>query len=296
MSPALDELRSLLVRLHDGHGGSGLKGAAADRLTEALDRGLPLSEAALGTGLDDRIVRAADAGGAPDLPAALAGLARLASEHDAGTRRLRSAAFYPLILAFTVLVPGCVLVAATLPALQLLPGSGLAGSGTWLLPLLVTAAVLLLALGATVLGRVPLPWLTAGWAQLDRVAFVAALRALTDAGAPLPAATRGASAWSRGRARTAALDLARSLEAGEPTRDLRPLMAPHEASALAAGAEAGTAAETLAALESVVRAALDRTLPDTIVRVQGCALTLAGGALLTVGITLFRAYSLALLG
>ena len=296
MSPALQELAALLARLNRGPGGAGLPEAAARRLTEALDRGLPLAQAADGVRLDGRVAKAAEASGAEDLPAALGGLAALAAEVDAGARRLRSAALYPLVLAAVVAIAGGILVGAALPALRLMPGGALQQSGGLLVALLATAAILLVALSGVVLGRLRVPWLSDGWTLLDRYAFVASLEVLLRAGAPLIGAVRGSAAWSRGRARDAAMCLARSLEAGEAPARLAPLLAPYEAVALAGAARTGTVTETVAALTVVRRTSLTRVLPDTVIRVHACALLLGGGALLAVGVTLFQAYSRAVLG
>ena len=296
MTPALQELRSALTRLHEDGLRAGLSAASAERLVAALDRGEPISQAASSAGLDRRIARAAELAAPSDLPRALAGLSRAAAELDTATRRLRSAGSYPLVLAASVVAGGAVLVGAALPALTMLPTEG---DLPLRVPALATAGLatlLLVVLAAVVLGRLKVPWVCSGWVELERYAFLSSLQALVQAGAPLPSAVRGAASWTGRRGRAAGRALARSLEAGAPRRDLAPLLPTHEATMLTGAAAAGTVPETVGALAVVRRVALDRVIPDAIVRIQAVALILAGAAVLGIGATFVQAYSRALVG
>jgi type II secretory pathway component PulF len=291
VTPALEQLRASLTRLHGDGSRAGLPAPAATRLVEALDRGVPIGEAAAGSGLDRRVARAAALSDSPDLPGVLTGLTRTAAELSASTRQLRAAGSYPLVLAVSVVLGGLVLVGAALPALEMMPVEG--GLELWPPAVLSAgaAALLLVALGAVVLSRVRLPWLSTGWIELERYAFLASLHVLIRSGAPLPSAVRGAAAWTGRRARAAAVTMARSLEAGAPVERLPPLLLPHEATMLAGAATAGTVPEAVEALALVRRVALTRAIPDAIVRVQAAAIVLAGSAVLCLGYTFFQAYS-----
>lgn len=289
MTQALDELRDSLVRLHEGGVGVGLASSEAATLVRALGEGVSVAQAAGLSGLDPRVAAVAERGAVSDLPALLGPLVGVVADHDAGARELRSAGTYPLILAASIAL-AAVVVGSAVPRLAALPGEHsveLVGLLGWLA---AVPAALLLALGACVLGRVRLPWLSTGWPQLEGAAFVRALDALCRTGAPLPQALRAASLLGGPRAREAAEELARSLEAGAPTDRAQPLFDPFEATLLTAAAAHGTLLDATGALAEQRVIALRRAIPDTIVRIHAAALLLAGGAVLAVGLTFFSVY------
>jgi hypothetical protein len=238
--------------------------------------------------------RVAEAAGVPDRPAVVDGLTTLGDTVDAHIRRLRSAGSYPIVLGLSVLVAAGVVGGVGLPALAVLPGAeGVAGGG---LPAVGGVVLLLALLSALVLGRVRVPWLSEGWVRIERFAFIASLRILTQEGAELPAAVRASGEWGGGAARAAAEEFARGLEAGRVPNDLRPLLDPFESRMLGSAAVSGTLREALNALTDHHRIALGRVIPDAVVRIQVAAVLLAAVAVLVVGATFFGAYSRAILG
>ena len=152
-------------------------------------------------------------------------------------------------------------------------------------------------LGLSVLGRVHLPWVGAGWDLVERFAFTESLRVLVHAGAPLPVALRASARWSRrAAARSAAEGLAHSLEAGRSEERPGPLLHSLEWAMLASAAGAGTVPETIAAIAAQRRVALSRLVPDAVVRIHASALVLAGTSIGVLGVSFYLAYGRALAG
>ncbi len=294
MSPALDELRSTLVRLHAGGLGVGLNSERADRLVQALDGGRPLEEAASSAGLDERLAKAVVLAEVNDVPAVLTALAGLAVELESGARRLRSAGAYPLLLALSLVLCAAVLAGAAFPVLAQLPGGATVPFGSLAARGAVGAALALALLAGLVLGRVRVPWLSAGWLALERYSFLRSLATLGDAGVELPAALRASSVWTAGRGRVAAHELAAALDAGGTEASTGALLDPFEARMLARAAISGTWGAAAKALAAQRQVALARVLPDAIARIHGSALCLTGLALTALGATFFWAYSHAL--
>ena len=256
----------------------------------------PVQEAASLAGLDARVASVAAKAEVSDLPAVLSRLVFVVAELDGGVRKLRSAGAYPLVLSLSVILAAVVVGGAALPTLAMLPGGpdlDLRGAIWWVAGL---PAGLLLLLAAAVLGRLRIPWLSAGWAQLEGSAFVSAVDALSRSGASLPVALRAAAPLGGRAARAAAEQLAHSLEAGAPTDQARPLFDPFEATMLTAAASHGTLIEATGALAEQRRIALQRTIPDTLSRINVTALVLAGGAMLSIAATLFSVYGRVLAG
>lgn len=285
MNSELARLRGTLVRLGENGMAGGLPAPAADELVRALERGASPSELAGVAGLDRRI--AATLTGVPisDLPAVLGALTGILAEVDTGARRVRAAASYPLALALAVIVAGSITGGVSVPALSRVASAPILPGVAFVLP-----ATLLVILALSVWTRLPLPFLSEGWRLLDGLAFVASLGALTRVGVPLPAALRASAAWG---GRAGALALAYALESGSaPGR--AGLVDPFEAAALVAAARAGTLEPTLDALTDQRRIEVARRLPEAVARVHVTSLILAGLAVLAVGVSLFSAYSNAL--
>lgn len=295
MSRPLDDLRTSLVRLHRGGVRSGLPAARADALVRALDEGAPIQDAAAASGLDRRVAGVAERAGVSDLPRVIARLAELAAEVDAGSGRLRAAGTYPLVLAVSVVVPGLAMAELAFPALARLPAAAGAPLGEVLAGTLAATVLLLLALAVVVLGRLPLPWISAGRICLDRFAFLQSVALLCRAGRPLPRALRASTPWVGASGRAAAEGLAHALESGAAGGEARPLLDPFEAAMLVGAAGTGTAPEATAALAEQHRVTLARVLPDAVVRIQATAVVLAGLAVLAIGGGFFWAYSRAVL-
>jgi type II secretory pathway component PulF len=294
VSAPLHELRDTLVALHAGGARVGLPPRRAEQLVDALARGDRLSDAAAAVGLLPELAEAADAAPSDRLPQLLMGLARAAADVEGAERRLRGAGFYPTALALSVAISGFVVVVHTLPTLaQSLASRGLEAASP---PVLLVAApvVLLLALGALVVLRVPVPGLLPGFARARRFGFLQALRVLTAAGVPLAPAVAGAGRWLRRQEPARALGQA--LEAGRDPGPISPLLGRFESSMLAAAARAGAEAEACAALADVARISLERELADNVARVQVLSLLLAGGALACIGVLYFSEHARVLVG
>jgi hypothetical protein len=291
VSAALDQLRDTLVGLHAGGLRPGLPPAAARTLVEALDRGSPLAEAATLAGLDPRLAEVAGEAQPSDTPALLAELARLAARLDTATRQLRVAGSYALALAVAVGVAAVAVLGLALPTLAIVPGSESFPVAPVLLVGAGVAVGLEIAMGLVVVGRVRVPWLSDGWTTLDRYAFVRTLDVLLQAGTPLPVAVRAAGRWGGGATQSAATGLARSLEAGEQAESAPPLLGPFETRMLVGAAASGAATETAGALAAQHQVAIERVLPDAVVRIQAVAVVLAGVAVLALGAAFFSGYS-----
>jgi len=295
MSDALDQLHASLVTLHGGKARLGLPPARAEQLIGLLGQGTGAVEAGRAVGLDRRLGVIAEGSEVADVPLALVALVRVGADVEDASRQLRAAGVYPLSLALSIVISAAVVVGFALPSLA--AESTWGGGSLGGVALTVGLAVgLLMLLTATVWGRVRVPGLSAGWGQLEGYGFVQSVAALTGAGAPLVPAIRASGEWAGKGGRAAAAGLARSLEAGVPATDASPLLEPFEVALLSAAASNGTVPETASALAHQRRLALARVIPDTVTRIQACAVLLAGGAVASVGLALFGAYGRALVG
>ncbi len=296
MSPAIQQLADSLARLHANGHPLGLARERAQALARDLGGGMPLERVAERAGLDPRLVEPCVTAGVADPAAALLGLIRVLGPTSSHRRTLRAAGSYPLVLAVVITATAGLVLGVMGPAMATLPLAGEPGSPALLALALALAVLALLVLAATVLGRVPLPWIGEVWRDLDGYAFLAGLEVLSAAGAPLPAAVRGAACWCRGAPRQRAMELARSLEAGRAPPVLAPLLAPLEASMLHAAARADALPATLEALVRQRVFALARQVPTATIRVHTVALVLAGLGMLVVGGSFFFVYSQAVGG
>ena len=290
MSAPLDALRDSLVRQHGLGLRGGLPASAADELVRALSEGADLGEVAGPIGLDGRLAASVTRSGVADAPAVLSRLMDTLSSIESGSRILRSAGLYPLVLAGSVLLAGVVAGGVGVPALRAIPGQT-AGVGVGLAVAVGVATGLLVLLSMAVLARVRLPLLSAGWTTSEGYAVADCLAVLTGAGAPLPEALRASAAWARGPERAAAEAFARDLEAGRAPVAAGPLFDPFESGLLAAAAENGTVVDTASALAEHRRIRMDRTLPLAVLRIQVTALAVAGLALLAVASAFYWEYS-----
>jgi len=296
VSAALQALQASLRRLHANGHPCGLEGKRAQQLCGALAAGSPLQKAARSAGLDARLTRVVCAAGSVDVPTVLGQLLDLRARSAPHARALRSAASYPLLLAFAALLCGGIVLGVGRPALAALPlGSGGSSAAPLLAALLVPCG-LLVALCLVVLGRLRLPFLGRGWQRIEGYELLAGLRVLVRAGTPLPRALRAAAGFCSGKGRRGAEALAGSLEAGGKPPEHVPLLDAHELALLAAAASFGALPESLDALAEQRERALEREVPAQAMAIEVTAMVLAGLALLCVGAAFFSSYTQAVAG
>lgn len=285
---SVSALGEALSRMHRNGLRGGLPASQAAALTEALSSGSALSDAASRAGLDRRLSEAVATAGVPDVPAALLEQVYIAESLESGSRRLRAAGTYPLVLAVALLSAALVITTQLTPAFE-----GMSFAPPSSRPLLVSvggSVLCLILLSVLVLGRVRIPFFSGGWRALHRTAFLSSLNALLSGGAPLPAAVRASSVWCLPAQRRAAVLLSQSLEAGRAPPEVGALLSPAESALLHQGAETGTASASAHALAAQQRVRLERVLPDAMLRIHIISLLLAGIGVLVVGVSFFQVY------
>ena len=286
---SLENLKRALVTMHQSGLRGGLPMAEAQTLVGALEQGVSLGELTDQIHIEPRLIVSATAEGVGDLPAVLTAQARVLSKQASRRRFLTAAGTYPLVLALSVMLASAVLTTVMEPALTSLV---VTPSETLIDPMLIAilvAAALLLGLAGVVLGRYRVPGISEGWQAIDRAAFFESLTTLLLDGVDLPAAVRASAAWCSGRQRTAALTLARALEAGETTSGA-PLLFPLEATLLQGAAQAGTAHLATQALSEQQQIRLTRRLPSAVFRIHLISILIAGAAVLGLGLSFFVIY------
>ncbi len=295
MTGSLDALRATLLGLHQAGLAGGLAPEKAEALVRALSGGSSLDSAGAQVGLDGRLVRALGGAAAPDLPGALTGLAPLLASWGNGALRLRSAGSYPLVLAVSGAVAWSAMAGLGFPALGRMPGGG--GNPSALLVAGGAGALMaLVLLASAVLGRLRVPWLSVGWVQLDRSAFMGCVCVLHEAGASPPEALRGALAWLPGSDRAARDPLADALVAGLARPPSHPLLAQEELTLLSSAAAHGvfgSAARALALQQQVTERSC---LPQAAIRIQALALLIAGAGVLSLWASWYLAFGRVLEG
>ena len=283
MTP-LEDLRDTLVRQHALRLPSGLGPDAADRLVAGLSRGEALDALAGAVGLDPRVAGAVTRAGVHDVPGTLVALGDTLNRFTVASRTLRAAGTYALVLAVSVGVAGVAAGSFAMPALAVVPGGPVSGFALMRGAVLAVGALLVL-LCLVVLTRAPIPGV--GWALVECAAVSSALASLTAAGAPLPAALRGAAVWTRGARRAALVRLAVDLDAGQAVSVDRGL----DVALLAGAAAHGTVPATAAAIAAQRRVQLDRLLPVRVLRIQIVGLLLAGLGLAAVASAFYWEYA-----
>ncbi len=254
--------------------------------------GSSLEVAAAQVRLDPRLAASITLSGVRDVPTVLLHLIGIVGASAARGRALRAMATYPLILAASVACTAAIVFGMMGPIMPLLPLGGATGHATPLLGALLGSLALLVGLSLAVFLR--LPPFAQGWERLDGLVFLDSVRVFVTAGAPLPSALRGAATWCRGSTRRRALALARASEAAGGLPQLEPLLDAFEGSLLLSAASAGALPQTIEALLTQRRLALERELPAQAMRIHVSALLLAGSSLAIVGGSFFATYSAAM--
>lgn len=260
-----------------------------DAALASLGRAEPPQTIARQGGLDERLVRAVVAAAPSDARAVLTPLLDTDHAVKLHAARLNSALLWPAATMAMVLVTSLVVGVLSAPTFALMPrGAGLSRAAT-LLPTLVALGGLAVLFLAT-RRRWSLGFVSA-WRSLDAWAFSSAAVALGKSGVALPAAVRAAAEVCDPASRSAALALARELEAGAPSSMVAaPLLGPLTSSLLGVTAPAGAGLTTLEAFAALRASTLPAEVRRDAARLAVAGLLLAALALLATAAAFYTAY------